>query len=214
MLTPGIAGTAAMGIANALSSAFEIRPEITALVISFLLSSTAIASGSLARWQRLVFFLLNGLVIFSVSIGADAAGSLARERGRGKEFVKAATILVSESQGVDARADSALADFLGPDADPGTRQALAEAIRGGEPGRFAARLPDGRHLLVESHPVDSASWLAWNPAATPMPSDVQAVRLVEETPREFFGDWFVKRRTLTTSTDQGYRSTPDRTGSN
>ena len=75
MLTPGIAGGVTMLIANALWVAFSLPPRWTALVLSFLLGLLVfVATPRAPLWQRAVYYLLNSLIIFSVSIGTNSVG--------------------------------------------------------------------------------------------------------------------------------------------
>ncbi|HEY6157920.1 MAG TPA: hypothetical protein VIV88_10730 [Gemmatimonadales bacterium] len=76
MLTPGIAGGVTMLIANALWVAFGLPPRWTSLVLSFVLGLLVfVAKGGVPAWQRAVYYLLNSLIIFSVSIGTNYAGA-------------------------------------------------------------------------------------------------------------------------------------------
>src|SRR5205807_6952976 len=75
MLTPGIAGGVTMLIANALWVAFSLPPRWTSLVLSFLLGLLVfVAKGGVPLWQRALYYLLNSLIIFSVSIGTNSVG--------------------------------------------------------------------------------------------------------------------------------------------
>ncbi len=74
MLTPGIAGGITMLIANALWVAFSLPPRWTSLVLSFLLGLLAFVATKIPLWQRAVYYLLNSLIIFSVSIGTNYVG--------------------------------------------------------------------------------------------------------------------------------------------
>jgi len=76
MLTPGIAGGVTMLIANALWVAFSLPPRWTSLVLSFVLGLLVFVAkgGGVPLWQRAVYYLLNSLIIFSVSIGTNYAG--------------------------------------------------------------------------------------------------------------------------------------------
>jgi len=74
MLTPGIAGGVTMLIANALWVAFSLPPRWTSLVLSFLLGLLVFVATRVPWWQRAVYYLLNSLIIFSVSIGTNYAG--------------------------------------------------------------------------------------------------------------------------------------------
>jgi len=76
MLTPGIAGGVTMLIANALWVAFALPPRWTSLVLSFVLGLLVFVAkgGAVPLWQRAVYYLLNSLIIFSVSIGTNYVG--------------------------------------------------------------------------------------------------------------------------------------------
>src|SRR5438067_1992162 len=74
MLTPGIAGGVTMLIANALWVAFSLPPRWTSLVLSFLLGLLVFVATRVPLWQRAVYYLLNSLIIFSVSIGTNYVG--------------------------------------------------------------------------------------------------------------------------------------------
>jgi hypothetical protein len=76
MLTPGIAGGVTMLIANALWIAFSLPPRWTSLVLSCLVGLLVFVakSGGVPVWQRAVYYVLNSLIIFAVSIGTNYAG--------------------------------------------------------------------------------------------------------------------------------------------
>jgi hypothetical protein len=75
MLTPGIAGGVTMLIANALWVAFSLPPRWTSLLLSFVLGLLVfVTTTRVALWQRAVYYLLNSLIIFAVSIGTNYVG--------------------------------------------------------------------------------------------------------------------------------------------
>jgi hypothetical protein len=75
MITPGIAGGVTMLIANALWVAFSLPPRWTSLVLSFVLGLLVfLTKGGVPVWQRALYYLLNSLIIFSVSIGTNYVG--------------------------------------------------------------------------------------------------------------------------------------------
>jgi hypothetical protein len=77
MLTPGVAGGMAMLITNTLCRQFPTLPlRWTALVLSFALGLLVFsASMDIAVWQRLLYYVLNSLIIFSVGAGANYLGT-------------------------------------------------------------------------------------------------------------------------------------------
>ncbi len=74
MLTPGVAGGVTMLIANTLWVVFSLPPRWTSLVLSFVLGLLVFVTTGAPVWQRVVYYVLNSLIIFSVSIGTNYAG--------------------------------------------------------------------------------------------------------------------------------------------
>ncbi|MBU1424855.1 MAG: SNG1 family protein [Gammaproteobacteria bacterium] len=74
MMTPGIAGATMMFIVNGIVFAFpELQPRIIALILSFLIGSIVFASKtnlSAAIWTKLVYWIVNSLIIFVVGFGS------------------------------------------------------------------------------------------------------------------------------------------------
>ena len=77
MLTPGVAGAVTMLIANTLYVQFSMPPKWTALGLGFALGLLVFGDRSIALWQRGLCYLLNSLIIFSMAVGANAAGQAA-----------------------------------------------------------------------------------------------------------------------------------------
>ena len=75
MLTPGIAGGIVMLITQSLSNSFQWPLAITAIALSFLVGLLVFITTSIPVWQRIVFYVLNSLIIFSVAVGTSAAAS-------------------------------------------------------------------------------------------------------------------------------------------
>ena len=87
MLTPGVAGSLMMFLVNGIVYQFpELSPRYLALSLSFLLGSIVWVSRSSkdsAVLEKLIFWILNSLVIFVVGFGAtniaaDATGTMSR----------------------------------------------------------------------------------------------------------------------------------------
>jgi hypothetical protein len=74
MLTPGIAGSMTMMIANALWVNFGLEPKYTALMLCLLLGSVVLAELKVPLWQKPVYYIINVLIIFSVSAGTNIVG--------------------------------------------------------------------------------------------------------------------------------------------
>ena len=79
MLTPGLAGGITMGITNALAFQFALdapTPAAIALVLSFVFGTCVFLSGKTGRRAvKLLFWLINSLVIFTVAAGSNAIGT-------------------------------------------------------------------------------------------------------------------------------------------
>jgi hypothetical protein len=78
MLTPGLAGGMTMGITNALAFQFELiapGPALIALGLSFLFGLCVFVSAKKsARVVKLLFWVINSMVIFTVAAGSNALG--------------------------------------------------------------------------------------------------------------------------------------------
>ena len=78
MIILGAAGGVAMIIANTLWVQFGILQALTALAVSALLNLLVVAHFQASLFHRCIYFVLNGLVIFCVAVGANSAGTVAR----------------------------------------------------------------------------------------------------------------------------------------
>jgi hypothetical protein len=74
MLTPGVAGALSVMITGSLVSQFGLPGSWTALVISFLIGTIVWLNQQVPILQRILFYVLNSLVIFSVAVGVNEAG--------------------------------------------------------------------------------------------------------------------------------------------
>lgn len=80
MLTPGIAGTITMSIANTLYSSLGAPAAWTALILSFVFGTLVLAESRKLR-VRAVLYVLNSLVIFCMAWGMNSVGAARTERG-------------------------------------------------------------------------------------------------------------------------------------
>lgn len=74
MLTPGIAGSVVMVIANTLWVEFMIPQKWSALLLSFLLIIPILVQFSATLIENVVYFLFNGLIIFALAVNSNFAG--------------------------------------------------------------------------------------------------------------------------------------------
>ena len=89
MLTPAIAGTITTLITATLSSQFGLPANWTGLIVSLALAFVLLASQKVSIGQRLGFGVINGLVIFSVALGANTAGVAALGNATGNHAERA-----------------------------------------------------------------------------------------------------------------------------
>lgn len=68
MLTPGIAGSLTMMIANTLSAALGWSPSSVGLALSFLLG-TLLINSAVSLWPKVVYYVVNSLIIFCMAFG-------------------------------------------------------------------------------------------------------------------------------------------------
>jgi hypothetical protein len=74
MITPGAAGAFTMVITNTLCQQFEQLPlNYTGLAVSFMFGAVVFGYGA-SLPSRVVYFLINGLIIFVVANGSNAIG--------------------------------------------------------------------------------------------------------------------------------------------
>lgn len=81
MLTPGIAGSVVMVIANTLWVEFMLPQKWTALILSFLLIIPILLSFSASKLENVIYFIFNGLIIFSLAANTNFAGAKLQELG-------------------------------------------------------------------------------------------------------------------------------------
>jgi hypothetical protein len=74
MITPGAAGAFTMVITNTLCQQFEQLPlNYTGLIVSFMFGAVVFGYGA-SLVSRMVYFVINGLIIFVVANGSNAIG--------------------------------------------------------------------------------------------------------------------------------------------
>jgi hypothetical protein len=101
MLTPGLAGGMTMGI-NALAFQFGLMapgPAVIALMLSFLFGLCVfVSSTKSARVVKLLFWVINSLVIFTVAAGSNALGTVAAATAPQQVAARVAEMLVGTAQ--------------------------------------------------------------------------------------------------------------------
>ena len=73
MITPGVAGTSVIMVTGSLVSQFDIPGNWVALILSFLLGMAVWSDDSVVMPNKLVLYVLNSLIIFTVANGINAA---------------------------------------------------------------------------------------------------------------------------------------------
>jgi len=72
MVTPGVAGSLMMFLANGICMQFpEMAFRYVAISLSFLLASVILSIKELQFFQRLAFWVVNSLIIFTVGVGSS-----------------------------------------------------------------------------------------------------------------------------------------------
>jgi hypothetical protein len=107
MLTPGIAGAITMLITNALHQNFDAPQRWVALVLSFLLATLVFGDRRTVVWQRIVFYVLNALIIFSMAVGANSGASAITQQGGPRD-----SELVPESIPAETSGDAFFQDWF------------------------------------------------------------------------------------------------------
>lgn len=79
MLTPGVAGATTTTITGTMASVFGWPGSYTALVVSFLLGLLVFSDKTVPLLQRMVLYLVNSMIIFTVSVGLNTAGVAAMQ---------------------------------------------------------------------------------------------------------------------------------------
>jgi hypothetical protein len=80
MLTPGVAGATTTMITATLVSQFGLPGNWTGLVISLLLGLSVWADKSVAIYQRIIFYIINSVTIFTVALGLNTAGMVVNQK--------------------------------------------------------------------------------------------------------------------------------------
>lgn len=73
MLTPGACGALAMSLSNTIGSVVHAPQKWICLAISFLMGTVVLAGGIKSLWQKVIFYVLNSLIIFSMAAGTNWA---------------------------------------------------------------------------------------------------------------------------------------------
>ena len=84
MLTPGICGALTMTITNALGAAFGLvgpGRSWLCLGLSFLVGMLIFAADVKVLWQKIAFYVVNSLIIFSTAAGTNLVGQTAAGGG-------------------------------------------------------------------------------------------------------------------------------------
>lgn len=74
MLTPGIAGSVVMVIANTLWIEFSLPQKWSALILSFLLIVPILIKFAASWVENVIYFTFNGLIVFALAVNTNFAG--------------------------------------------------------------------------------------------------------------------------------------------
>ncbi|MBV9576905.1 MAG: hypothetical protein JO149_09805 [Gammaproteobacteria bacterium] len=79
MLTPGVAGTAIMLVANMLWLEFMLPQKYTALILSFLFIIFVLMRFSASWMENILYFIFNGFIIFALAANTNFVGRKIQE---------------------------------------------------------------------------------------------------------------------------------------
>lgn len=95
MITPGVAGTSVIMVTGTLVSQFDVPGNWVALITSFLIGTAVWSDESVTLPNRLVLYVLNSLIIFTVANGINAA---ALEAARAPQLDRIERTLAAEGE--------------------------------------------------------------------------------------------------------------------
>ncbi len=101
MLTPGIAASIIMINANVLWVNYGLTPKYAALVLCLLICLIVLAIFRAPLWQKLVYYIINVMIVFSVSAGSNIV-----------DFPTNQIIQTTEQQVADSRGLANISDFF------------------------------------------------------------------------------------------------------
>lgn len=101
MLTPGACGAIVMGITNTLATNLNMHGNsrmLLCLGLSFLMGTLVFAAGIKQLWQKIVFYVFNSLIIFTMGAGVNSASqSVFNSSATPSETAPAAVMAASTS---------------------------------------------------------------------------------------------------------------------
>ena len=85
MLAPGVAGATTTTITGTMASVFGFPGSYTALIVSFVLGMLVFSDKSVPLLQRMVLYLVNSMIIFTVAVGLNTAGAAAMKSDEARQ---------------------------------------------------------------------------------------------------------------------------------
>ena len=89
MITPGVAGGIVMLITNSLINQFDLSGPKVALGLSFLVGALVFLARTVPFWQRVIYYVLNSLIIFAMATGTAFVGNKAEAKVAGPSIATA-----------------------------------------------------------------------------------------------------------------------------
>lgn len=80
MMTPGAAGALTMTVANTVTLQFGLAESWMAgiaLSVSFLFGLLVLTAEAMPVWRKIVYYIINSLIIFTVAVGSNTLGGTA-----------------------------------------------------------------------------------------------------------------------------------------
>jgi hypothetical protein len=119
MMTPGAAGGATLTITNTLGGVFHLPLGYVALAVSALFSALLwVLTQSTSLGQRVLFFLLNTLIIFCVAMGSNTAGQKISDARTQAAFSLTSAVYAQDTTPNEAEASAVVRDVETITKDP------------------------------------------------------------------------------------------------
>ena len=106
MMTPGIAGSATTMITGTLVGTFGFPGAVTALAVSFVLGLMVLTDNTITIPYKLIFYIINSMTIFIVSVGLNQAGMAIVQSDRPVSTIERSLTPANKNQSNDASTDS------------------------------------------------------------------------------------------------------------
>ena len=106
MIAPGVAGSATTMITGTLVTTFGFPGAVTALDVSFVFGLMVLADKTLTISYKLLFYVINSMIIFSVAVGLNQSGMAIIERDKPVSTMERSLASADEKQSSSAESNA------------------------------------------------------------------------------------------------------------